>query len=224
LRIEPCDGEARRILRRATRRNTGAGKVPIDLREDRFWVRVPGAPRNENIFGDPPKVSYLKVSMHDRSQLGRSILRPRSSMVVLTRSGHGAASAAGRSRAPRRARQPQLDYTSRFGILREETNRAGINANRRLHSRRASPFIPAGLALYSRRAGPLFPQGRRSSPGRHLAPSRPAPTGSVPPGMRARDDGALTESAVPNQIKNNTALGSDGQGPQGFFFRFSGFV
>ena len=49
--------------------------------------------------------------------------------------------------------------TSRFGILREEGNRAGINANRRLDSRRACPFIPAGLSLYSRRALPSFPQG-----------------------------------------------------------------
>jgi hypothetical protein len=45
--------------------------------------------------------------------------------------------------------------TSRFGILREEGTRAGINANRRLYSRRTCPFIPAGLSLYSRRAVPL---------------------------------------------------------------------
>ena len=43
-------------------------------------------------------------------------------------------------------------HSSRFGILREEGIRAGINANRRLYSRRASPFIPAGPL-------PLFPQG-----------------------------------------------------------------
>jgi hypothetical protein len=48
---------------------------------------------------------------------------------------------------------------SRFGILREERIRAGINANPRLYSRRTCPFIPAGLSLYSRRAVLLFPQG-----------------------------------------------------------------
>jgi hypothetical protein len=36
--------------------------------------------------------------------------------------------------------------------------RAGINANRRLYSRRTCPIIPAGLSLYSRRAVLLFPQ------------------------------------------------------------------
>jgi hypothetical protein len=45
------------------------------------------------------------------------------------------------------------------------------------------PFIPAGLSLYSRRAVLLFPQGWRSSPGRHLAPARPAPTAMA--GIRA---------------------------------------
>jgi hypothetical protein len=47
---------------------------------------------------------------------------------------------------------------SRFGVLREEGIRAGIDANRRLYSRRTRPFIPAGLSLYSRRAVLLFPQ------------------------------------------------------------------
>jgi len=73
--------------------------------------------------------------------------------------------------------------SSRFQILREEGIRAGINANRRLYSRRTCPFIPAGLSLYSRRAVLLFPQGWRSSPGRHLAPARPAPTAMA--GIRA---------------------------------------
>ena len=45
------------------------------------------------------------------------------------------------------------------------------------------PFIPAGLSLYSRRAVLLFPQGWRSSPWRHLAPARPAPTAMA--GIRA---------------------------------------
>ena len=53
-----------------------------------------------------------------------------------------------------------------------------------LYSRRAvplfpqgCPFIPAGLSFYSRL------QGWRSSPGRHLAPARPAPTAMA--GIRA---------------------------------------
>ena len=45
------------------------------------------------------------------------------------------------------------------------------------------PFIPAALSLYSRRAVLLFPRGWRSSPGRHLAPARPAPTAMA--GIRA---------------------------------------
>ena len=58
---------------------------------------------------------------------------------------------------------------SRFGILREEGIRAGINANRRLYSRRAPPFIPAGLSLYSRRAGAGAP-GMQLLPGLRRRP------------------------------------------------------
>jgi hypothetical protein len=43
----------------------------------------------------------------------------------------------------------QLTAPSRFGILREETNRAGINANRRLYSR--PPGLPLQVSSYSRR-------------------------------------------------------------------------
>jgi hypothetical protein len=96
-------------------------------------------------------------------------------------------------------------HPSRFGILREERIRAGINANRRLYSRRTCPFIPAGLSLYSRRAVLLFPQGCPFIPvglaqqPRAAFSSCPACAdgdpwpGSVPPGMRAREDSALTE-------------------------------
>ena len=68
--------------------------------------------------------------------------------------------------------------TSQIGILREQTNRAGIcgigdliPAGLFRYSRRArslfpqgSFFIPAGLVLYSRRAVPLFPQDWRFVP------------------------------------------------------------
>ncbi len=58
---------------------------------------------------------------------------------------------------------PHSARASRYEILREkileEGIRAGINANRRLYSRRTCPFIPAGLSLYSREAVLLFPQG-----------------------------------------------------------------
>ena len=79
--------------------------------------------------------------------------------------------------------------TSQIGILREQTNRAGIwgigdliPAGLVLYSRRARSlfpqgcaFIPAGLCLYSRRTGALFPQGRHRGPG-HSGPARRAPT------------------------------------------------
>ena len=111
--------------------------------------------------------------------------------------------------------------SSRFGILREERIRAGINANPRLYSRRTCPFIPAGLSLYSRRAVPLFPQGWRSSPGRHLAPARPAPTAMAGIraarhcGMRAREDSALTEvGCCPQAAAACKLRGSPRPGPQ----------
>ena len=52
----------------------------------------------------------------------------------------------------------QLTAPSRFGILREETNRAGINANRRLYSRPPGPpplFPQAKLRLSNNRESPL---------------------------------------------------------------------
>jgi hypothetical protein len=78
------------------------------------------------------------------------------------------------------------------------------------NQRESATLFPQGLSLYSRRAVPLFPQGcpfipaglalysRRASagaPGIQLLPGlrRRRWPGSVPPGMRARDDSALTE-------------------------------
>ena len=80
------------------------------------------------------------------------------------------------------------------------------------NQRESATLFPQGLSLYSRRAFPLFPQGcpfipaglalysRRASagaPGIQLLPRpglrRRRWPGSVPPGMRARDDSALTE-------------------------------
>jgi hypothetical protein len=113
--------------------------------------------------------------------------------------------------------------TSQIGILREQTNRAGIwgigvliPAGLVLYSRRARslfpqgcPFIPAGLALYSRRAG-------IAAPGIQVLPGvrRRRWPGSVSPDMRApgRDDSALTEvgcrpqAAAACKLKGNPGL------------------
>jgi hypothetical protein len=51
-------------------------------------------------------------------------------------------------RRPHRLGGKTRRAASRFGILQEEGIRAGINANRRLYSRRACPLIPAGPSLY----------------------------------------------------------------------------
>ncbi len=78
------------------------------------------------------------------------------------------------------------------------------------NQRESATLFPQGLSLYSRRAFPLFPQGcpfipaglalysRRASagaPGIQLLSGlrRRRWPGSVPLGMRARDDSALTE-------------------------------
>ena len=82
------------------------------------------------------------------------------------------------------SRHHDLGFYGKKGFERESTRiRDFIPAGPVPLFPQGCPFIPAGPSFYSRRAVILFPQGWRSSPGRHLAPARPAPTAMA--GIRA---------------------------------------
>ena len=117
---------------------------------------------------------------------------------------------------------------SNFITIWDFTGRKDSSGNQR----ESATLFPQGLSLYSRRAFPLFPQGcpfipaglalysRRASagaPGIQLLPGlrRRRWPGSVPPGMRAREDSAITEvGCCPQAAAACKLRGSPRPGPQ----------